>query len=135
MKQTSIYRGWRDRPWDNQVADVTARGAVSALVKSQEDITYPRHREPVGKLLPRTVDWLLALPPRARPHLLAAKYARIANQLCSNWSDAVACRAYFTDLLTDRRGGRKGFPVGIVRELRLLRRYHYLLHRAPDEGF
>jgi len=61
------------------------------------------------------------LPPEIRPVTLAALYARIANLLAQQWNDDKACLAYFDELLTDRRGKRRGFLANVRRELWALR--------------
>ena len=78
-------------------------------------------------MLGRTVDWLLRLAPAARPTHLADAMPRIANALADRWSDTPAAAAYVGDLLIDRRGGRKGFPPEIKRELVML---HLMLRRS-----
>ena len=78
-------------------------------------------------ILGRTVDWILTLAPDARPIHLADAIPRIANALAERWSDAEAARVYVSDLLTDRRGGRKGFPSAIKRELVML---HLVLRKG-----
>ena len=78
-------------------------------------------------MLGRTVDWLLRLAPAARPTHLADAIPRIANALAERWSDTPAAAAYVGDLLIDRRGGRKGFPPEIKRELVML---HLVLRRS-----
>ena len=78
-------------------------------------------------ILGRTVDWLLNLAPSARPTHLADAIPRIANALADRWPDPSAAAAYVSDLLIDRRGGRRGFPPEIKRELVML---HLILRRS-----
>jgi hypothetical protein len=130
----SIYRGWRDLPSDVQLADMTVTGGPGwSHAESKPDLTRLRRGDPVNRLLPRSVDWILGLPPAVRPHVLASKYARIVNQLCVSWNDPAAVRKYLAELLTDRRGGRQGFPMGIVKELHALRKYHKRLHPEHED--
>jgi hypothetical protein len=56
------------------------------------------------------------LPEQVRPNALATRVARIANFICAVWDDPPACRQYLEELLVDRRGGRKGFAIGVLRE-------------------
>lgn len=65
--------------------------------------------------------WLRALPPRRRPMVLCLRFPRVANRLAWVWSDAELSAQTFDDLLTDRRGGRKGFPPQVLAELKRLR--------------
>jgi len=98
-------------------------GAVP--VTPAQNLTHLRKARPVDYMLPATVKWFEALPPPLRPVALAAQYARIANLLAQQWNDDKACRAYFDELLTGRRGKRRGFPAHVRRELWELRE-HYL---------
>lgn len=90
--------------------------------------SHRRNATPARNLLPVSVKWLLSLPNDIRPLALVAKYPRIGNVLALQWGKPAACRAYFNDLLADRRGNRKGFAADIHRELRALRDYYYDLH-------
>ena len=85
-------------------------------------------------LLPRTNNWIRSLPEQVRPHALAARFARIANFICAVWDDPPACLQYLEELLVDRRGGRKGFPIGVLRELNNLRAYYVTMHDAFDRS-
>jgi len=71
-----------------------------------------------------TRRWLRRLPPRRRPLLLCNRYPRVANRLSWGWDDAPRSAALLEELLEDRRGGRRGFPPGVVRELRRLREFN-----------
>lgn len=65
--------------------------------------------------------WLRSLPAHRRPHRLAADYPRVANRLawCAHEPELFA--QALQDLIADRRGGRRGFPAQVVRELKRLR--------------
>ena len=78
-------------------------------------------------ILGRTVDWILNLAPDARPMHLADSIPRIANALAERWSDPEAAGEFVSDLLIDRRGGRRGFPPDIKKELVML---HLVLRRS-----
>jgi hypothetical protein len=68
--------------------------------------------------------WLNALPEAVRPTKLATSYPRVANRLCQCWRRPVKADRYFEDLLTDKRGGRQGFPIGVALELASLNDYY-----------
>jgi hypothetical protein len=68
-----------------------------------------------------TRAWLRSLPWRQRPLVLCERFPRVANRLAWVWNDAALSEQVFVDLLQDRRGGRRGFPTGVVRELQRLR--------------
>ena len=78
-------------------------------------------------ILGRTVDWILNLAPEARPTQLADSIPRIANALAQQWSNPDAAGELLTDLLVDRRGGRRGFPLDIKKELVML---HLVLRKS-----
>jgi len=79
----------------------------------------PRHNDEA--LTGTTRLWLRRLPPGRRPQRLCVLYPRLANAIAWHWRDPVQCQELLDDLLTDRRGGRQGFPKLVVQELRRLR--------------
>ena len=76
--------------------------------------------------------WLLRLPPKLRPVKLAESFPRVANRLARDWSDNFMLEVCFEDLMVDRRGGRRGFPVPVLREIRRLYSFN-LCHRELIE--
>ncbi|HSM23105.1 MAG TPA: hypothetical protein VK876_12960, partial [Rubrivivax sp.] len=48
----------------------------------------------------------------------------VANRIAWCWNDPDLIRQVLEDLLHDRRGGRRGFAPGIVRELQRLREFN-----------
>jgi hypothetical protein len=107
---------------------------VSSLQKSaskaQSDAqSIARRRQtPSSDPLPITFKWVAKLPRGVQPLALLRQYPRIANMMAGMWQDPQSCRAYLHDLLTDRRGTRKGFSSEIVQELVRLRVYYEDLH-------
>lgn len=81
-------------------------------------------------LAPATRAWLRRLPPRRRPLQLCERFARVANRIAWCWEDDELVAQVFDDLLVDRRGGRRGFPGPLLRELQRLRDYRC----APNAG-
>lgn len=67
--------------------------------------------------------WLNELADAVRPMKTCARFPRIVNRLASAWARPAECRAYFEELLLDRRGDRKGFPQEIAFELAALKNY------------
>jgi ankyrin repeat protein len=59
------------------------------------------------------------------PSLLEAQYERILTRIEQLW-DKAELHDYFSDLLIDKRGGRKGFPRGILNEIIALREFREL---------
>jgi hypothetical protein len=81
-------------------------------------------RECDGALTGTTRHWLRRLPARRRPLRLCEEFPRVANRVAWCWSDAALAARTLEDLLQDRRGGRRGFPPPVVRELNRLREYN-----------
>jgi hypothetical protein len=78
----------------------------------------PRHSDEA--LTGTTRHWLRRLPPGRRPLRLCTSFPRLANALAWHWSDTATVARILDDLLVDRRGGRAGFPMAVVQELRRL---------------
>lgn len=68
-----------------------------------------------------TRHWLRRLPPRRRPLRLCMHFPHVANRIAWCWGDSAQL---LQDLLVDRRGGRRGFPLPVVRELQRLREFN-----------
>lgn len=83
-----------------------------------------RRQMPSAEPLPLTFKWMAKLPRSVQPLALFRQYPRIANLMAGMWQDPESFRPYLHDLLTDRRGHRKGFPQEILQELVVLR-VHY----------
>jgi len=129
----SIYR--THRPVRSDVhADVSVSNEHprNSTEQSCAPPVHLRRAQPAEILLACTVIWLHRLPESVQPHALAKQYARIANVLCAAWKDVTACRKYFTELLVDNRGGREGFPQGVLQEIQALQEYYVRLY-APSE--
>ena len=75
--------------------------------------------------------WLRHLPSRRRPLRLCQLYPRVANRLAWSWNDVELTTQTFDDLLQDRRGGRRGFPVPVERELCRLAEFHAQKREDP----
>jgi len=66
-------------------------------------------------------QWLRRMPWRQRPLALCERFPRVANLLAWCWNDPAQREQTFAELLGDRRGGRRGFPTPVLRELERLR--------------
>ena len=117
----SIYRGYRPLPSDVQVLRVSDRPAKTDVSAATPSFHQSRRAQPALVLLPRTAAWIECLPKSIRPMSLALQFPRIANSVCAVWLDQPACSKYLSELLTDLRGGRKGFPMAVLREIEALR--------------
>ena len=67
---------------------------------------------------------LASLEAEVRPKQLAAAFPRIVNRMASLWKSPRQMDRYFEDLLTDTRGNRQGFPLGILMELTTLKEHY-----------
>jgi hypothetical protein len=67
-----------------------------------------------------TIDWLLELPPPLQPRVLCDRYPRAANAIATAWHGDQRA-AVLDEMLSDRRGNRRGFPPEVISELQALR--------------
>ena len=67
---------------------------------------------------------LASIAAEARPTQLAEKFPRIVNRMATLWKSKPEMDSYFEELLTDTRGNRKGFPLGVLMELTTLKDYY-----------
>ncbi len=74
-------------------------------------------------LAPETIAWLASLPFTVRPRELPVQFTRIANALGRAWAEPLRCMRYLDDLLLDRRGNRRGFPLAIALEIVSIKNY------------
>ena len=100
--------------------------AVECLDTAKIDWKRMRRTAPLNILLPSTTLWAKALPRQVRPMALLATFPRIANLLAASWKEPVAFHNYMGSLLFDHRGGRRGFPPRIKKELVKLRSAYHL---------
>jgi hypothetical protein len=129
----SIYRGFRPLLTDVQVSHVVDRRSPETAPKESPPF-HLRKAQPVNVLLPRTRIWMTLLPEAVRPNALGAQFPRIVNHLCAVWGDPFAGARYFAELLTDDRGGRKGFSTTVLREIEALKNLHARLHRPSPRA-
>jgi hypothetical protein len=104
-----------------EVADWPAHGAASAGAVS---VAWARHRRPLSEedrvLVSQTHFWLRQIPGPYQPKQLCRYYPRVANAIARCWHDRVLFDRLLIELIVDRRGGRAGFSVRIVQELKVL---------------
>jgi len=127
----SIYggsrRGWKDF---NDVVQTISRptpapaGLPSALQDST-DWSAKRKARPAEYLLPLTEKWFDGFPADRAPCALASQYPRVCNVIAVHWNNHREAPELFEDLLTDRRGGRAGFPPAVRRDLHAVQEYWY----------
>jgi len=57
------------------------------------------------------------------PQALEGKYSRVFNKIIGMWGTE-SLEEHFSDLIMDKRGGRKGFPPDVAADIILLSRLH-----------
>ena len=91
-------------------------------------VDYAKRRSSPGpgslELNAEARTWLESIEEPVRPRGLAAAFPRIVNLMAELWSTPRRMNRYFEQLLTDKRGTRKGFPLGILMELTTLKEYY-----------
>ena len=127
----SIYsgsrRGWKDL---NDVVQPIAKrmqpaAANTSALHDVNDWSAVRKARPAEHLLPLTEKWFDGFPPERAPCALASQYPRICNLIAVHWNDHRGAPELFEDLLTDRRGGRAGFPPAVRRDLLAVQEHWY----------
>ena len=125
----SIYgnrRGWNEL---NDVVQPLARprsvDPFQAQPDARSDWSSVRKAKPADYLLPIAEKWFDGFPPERAPCALASNYPRICNLIAAQWNDHRGAPELFEELLTDRRGGRAGFPPAVRRDLLNLQEYWY----------
>jgi hypothetical protein len=132
----SIYRKIKRAPPDDLNYFERQRTAANDSTRGDDSDWLPRRKaRPYDRLLVTTAAWRTLLPPTLQPHALCARFPRIANGLAAGWGDRDATMRYFDDLLTDMRGGRKGFPAIVLEELHSLKAFYEALHSPQQEGW
>ena len=96
---------------------VDGGGSETSTRDPEIDWTRVRRARPLDALLPATERWSESLPATLKPTNLVLSYPRVANRLAIAWQDPKAVEEVLDDVLIDRRGGRKGFPMPVQREL------------------
>lgn len=112
----------------------TGPAAYAARTKP-ENWEEKRTQAPAEPLSDEANAWLADLPESVRPRQLALRYARLANRLCKVWSEPLKCERLLDDLMMDRRGGRKGFPLQVANELATLRDHYFRLHHQGKSAW
>jgi len=82
-----------------------------------------RRRKPLATdraLTGQAMDWVIGLPPALRPHATCEQFPRVINAIASSWSSAALSRQTLNHMINDYRGGRRGFPDAVQRELAAL---------------
>lgn len=117
-------------------ADARVQASQPPRTDGESEWAGRRKAQPAQVILATTRRWMNSLPPDYRPHSLAIRFPRIANLIAASWDNPEECTAYLHSLLHDARGGRKGFPVQVQKDIADLRVYYAILHPFInwDEG-
>ena len=102
--------------------------AAHAAPMKVENSEEKRSETASETLTDETTVWMSEMPESVQPRQLALRYARLANRLCKVWTEPLKCERLLDDLMMDRRGGRKGFPLHVANELATLRDHYFRLH-------
>lgn len=70
-----------------------------------------------------TIKWARTIPSALRPRALVIQFPRLANTLADVWCQPKVFYMLLCQLMVDDRGGRKGFPLEVRRDLAKLRIY------------
>lgn len=82
-----------------------------------------QRRKPVATdraLTGQAMDWVIGLPPSLRPHAACEQFPRVINAIASSWADVAYSLQVLDHMINDYRGGRRGFPDTVRRELAAL---------------
>ena len=102
--------------------------AAYAIPKKTENWEEKRAAPVSEPLSDEAAAWMAELPESVQPRQLALRYARLANRICEAWRTPLKCEKLLDELMMDRRGGRKGFPLQVANELATLRDHFHRLH-------
>ncbi len=121
----------RDAVYPFRTVKDSSRAQIRPAKDSGEEAyRHLRKSAPANILLPRTLKWAGELPPRVTPVALMREFPRIANLIAAAWEDLVQFEIYMDSLLTDKRGGRKGFPGDVIAELGALDIYRHTVQEC-----
>jgi hypothetical protein len=130
----SIYRKFKSTPRDNVHYFPTQRATAHDLAPRRGIEWLARRKaNPCEEVLTTTARWYASLPLTVQPDVLRTCFPRIANCLAAGWHDRDITKHYFDELLTDRRGGRKGFSADVLEELHGLKTFYEALDPALDD--
>ena len=129
----SIYRRFKSAARDDLHYFSTQRASHELASRPEIESLARRKANPCEEFLTTTARWYASLPLVVQPEVLRARFPRIANGLAAGWHDRDTTRRYLDDLLTDRRGGRRGFPADVLEELHRLKTFYEALNPAPDD--
>ena len=90
-----------------------------------------QRRKPVASdraLTGLAMDWVIKLPPALRPHATCEHFPRVVNAVAQAFADQAYGLQVLNHMISDYRGGRRGFPDDVQGELAALEAH---FRRAP----
>jgi hypothetical protein len=96
---------------------------VSAAQSDPRTLRHPLDKDDL-ELNATAQAWLASLDESVRPRELVARFPRIVNRIAKLWKAPLQMDRCFEELLTDTRGTRQGFPLGVLTELSSLKDYY-----------
>lgn len=133
-RRMSIYQKLKGVSADN-LHDFPRQRTAAREPAAESEIEWRvrRKAKPCEELLSTTATWYARLPLTVQPKALREHFPRIANGLAAAWHDRDATLHDFDELLSDRRGGRRGFPPDVLEELQRLKTFYEGLNPAPGD--
>jgi hypothetical protein len=111
----------------------SARQALDELPPGVEEVKHllagsfdHQRRKPTASdraLTGPAMDWVIGLPPALRPHATCEQFPRVINAIAAAWDDSARSVQVIDHMINDYRGGRRGFPEVVQRELSALHAY------------
>jgi hypothetical protein len=94
--------------------------------ESQRRKPLPTDRALTGEAM----DWVVTLPPALRPHTACEQFPRVINAIAASWREIGFSLQVIDHMINDYRGGRRGFPDAVLKELNAL----YLHQQSQPTG-
>jgi len=100
---------------------------VAEIKHLQPGYWEEQRRKPVASdraLTGVAMDWVIGLPPALRPHAMCEQFPRVVNAIAGAWPDVTYAGQMLEHMISDYRGGRRGFPAAVQQELLALMAHH-----------
>lgn len=115
MSQTPTRSIESSIPRPRRRPDPVATSSLPADIELREMRSLPNPRD--TSLSKLALAWFDQIPLALRPNALFELYPRVANRIALCWDDKDLLGMLFDDLLSDRRGSRRGFPAAVKCEM------------------
>ena len=101
--------------------ELPAGVAVVQRLRGGQWETQRRKPLPTDRALTgEAMDWVMALPPALRPYSASEQFPRVVNAIAASWNDIAFSLRVIDHMVNDYRGGRRGFPHAVQKELHAL---------------